>query len=151
MANEVYHNYTTGETLYFCVFKTTGNVFLSNGESDEAWGTGARDADSYDMAMTEAGSSGYYTGDFDASIAVGVYRVCVYLQAGANPADSDLALAEGVMYWDGSAEINMTTLDTTIEDDVIGTGGDTLEDLSDQMDVLSSQKSQVLNVYDDRK
>jgi hypothetical protein len=55
------------------------------------------------------------------------------------------------MYWDGIAEINMTTLDTTIEDDVIGTGGDTLEDLSDQMDVLSSQKSQVLNVYDDRK
>jgi hypothetical protein len=151
MANEVYHNYTTASTLYFCVFTSAGNVFLSNGESSELWGTAGRTADDYHMGMAENGGGGHFVGTFDASIAAGVYRVCVYLQAGANPADSDLALAEGVMYWDGSAEINMTTLDTTIEDDVIGTGGDTLEDLSDQMDVLSSQKSQVLNVYDDRK
>jgi len=107
--SEVYHNYTTGNTLYFCTFQLDGNVFLSNGESDEAWGTGGHDADSYDMAMTEDGVGGHYVGTFDASIPVGTYRVTVYLQAGANPADTDFAIAQGEIYWDGVKEITIFT------------------------------------------
>ncbi len=124
MANEIVHNHVTGKTLYFCTFQLDGDVFLSNGESDEPWGTGARDADSYDMAMTEQGTapaSGHYVGTFDASIAAGVYQVTVYLQAGGSPADADLPLAQGEIHWDGSAEINHTTLDTLI-DTLITTG-----------------------------
>ena len=47
-------------------------------------------------------------------------------------------------------EIDISTLDTTINDDVIGDDGDTLESLSDQMDALSAQGSRVLNRYPTR-
>ena len=148
MANEVFHNYATGNTLYFCAFQLDGDVFLTGGASDETWGTGGNDADFYDETMTEDGVGGHYVGSFSSSIAAGVYRVTVFLRAGGSPADSDFAIAQGEIHWDGTAEINVSTIDTTIEDDVIGADGDTLESLSDQMDVLSAQKSQVLNVYD---
>ena len=147
MPGEVWHNFPTGETLYFCTFqRADGNVFLSNGESDEVWGTSG-DADFYDMTMTEDGVGGHYVGDFDSSIAAGVYRVTVFLQAGANPADTDTKLAQGEINWDGSAEINIFTLDTTINDDVIGEDNDTLETLSDQLDGLTSSAFKKTNVY----
>ncbi len=149
--NEVAWDFESGSTLYSCRFQPDGDVFLSSGASDETWGTGGRDADDYDVTMTENGSGGHYVGDFDTSgnISAGVYRVTVYLQDGASPADSDLSIARGVMYWDGTAEINTSTVDTKIDNEVIGSGGDSNTDLSGQMDVLSAQKSQVLNVYDE--
>ena len=114
MANEIWHNFTTGKTLYFCTFQLDGNVFLSNGESDEVWGAGGNDADFYDMAMAEDGVGGHYIGTFDISIAEGVYRISVFLQAGGSPVDGDLAIAQGEIYWDGSAEITLSTLDSDI-------------------------------------
>ncbi len=147
MANEIWHNITTGETLYFCAFQLDGNVFLSGGASDEVWGTGGRDADDYDETMTEDGAGGHYVGTFDTSIAAGVYRITVFLQAGANPQDSDRAIAQGEIYWDGTAELNPFTLNTQIEDDVIGADGDSHEDLSDQMDGLASSSFKNTNVY----
>jgi hypothetical protein len=92
-------------------------VFLTNGASDEVWGTGGRDADDYDVTMTEEDGSGHYKGDFDASSNItteGVYPVAVYLQAGANPVDSDPALAQGEISWDGSGEVTLTDLQTDI-------------------------------------
>lgn len=153
MANEIHHNHDTGNTLYFCAFQFDGDVFLTGGASDEPWGTGGRDADDYDEAMTEQGTgpaSGHYVGSFDTSIAAGVYHIVVYLQAGANPVDSDMALAQGEIYWDGLSQIDIRTLDTTINEDVIGDDSDTLETLSDQFDVLSAQGSRVLNKYPTR-
>ena len=114
MSSEIWHNFTTGGTLYFCTFQPDGNVFLSNGESDEVWGTGARDADDYDMATTEDGVGGHYVGDFDTSISEGTYRITVFLRATGTPLDSDPALAQGEIYWDGSAEIDIFTLDADI-------------------------------------
>ena len=130
MANEVGYDYTPGETLYLTRFFLDGFVFDTDGSSASLWGDGPCDADDYDVTMSEKGSSGHYVGDFDtsANIRVGVYRVTIYLQAGANPDDSDRAIANGIMYWDGIAELNPYTLNT-------------------QMDVLSAQKSQILNVY----
>lgn len=151
MANEVSHDFTSGETLYSCRFQLDGDVFLTDGASDETWGTGARDADDYDVTMTEDGAGGHFTGDFDtsANISAGVYTVTVYTQAGANPVDADLAIGRGVIYWDGTAEIDTSTLDTSINDDVIGTAGDTLESLSDQIDdvVIAAVEGRVLNMY----
>lgn len=147
MANEIHHDHTTGSTLYFCAFQPDGNVFLTGGASDEVWGTGGRDADDYDETMTEDGDGGHFVGSFDNSIAAGVYQVAVYLQAGGSPADTDTALARGEIYWDGSAEINILTLDTSINDDVIGADGDTLETISDQLDGLTSSAFKQTNVY----
>ena len=147
MANEIFHNHATGATLYFCAFQLDGNVFLSGGASDEVWGTGGRDADDYDETMTEDGAGGHYVGTFDTSIAAGVYRVTVYLQTGANPADTDRPLGQGVMYWDGTAELNPFTLNTQIEDDVIGVDGDTLESISDQLDGLTGSAYRRTNIY----
>ena len=147
MANEVHHNYTTSSTLYFCAFQPDGNVFLSGCASDEVWGTDGRDADDYDETMTEAGAGGHYVGTFDTSIAAGVYYVTVFLQAGANPADTDKSIGQGVIYWDGSAEQNPQTIETKIDDEVIGADSDTLETISDQLDGLSAEDSKVQNVY----
>ncbi len=152
MANEFAWDFESGSTLYAARFQLDGDVFLTSGASDETWGTGGRDADYYDVTVPEKGSGGHYVGSFDASgnISAGVYRVTVYLQDGASPADGDLAIARGEIHWDGTAEINMSTADTKIDDEVVGADGDSNEDLSDQMDILSAQKSQVLNVYDER-
>lgn len=153
MANEISHDSITGDTLYACRFQLDGNVFLSDGASDEAWGAGGNDADEYDVTMTEDGAGGHFVGSFDAgaNIAAGVYQVAVYLQAGANPADTDSPVARGEMYWDGTAELNSFTLDTQIDDEVIGADGDSHEDLSDQMDTLSTDQNRVVNVYNERE
>jgi len=134
MANEITHNVVTGLTLYFCAFQQDGDVFLTGGASDEVWGTGGRTAADYDEAMTEEDACGHYKGSMAAGIGAGVYQICVYLQAGANPANSDVALAQGEIYWDGTAEINLSTLETLVTtaqadlDIITGTNGVFLDD-----------------------
>ena len=107
MADEIYHNDVTGLTLYACRFAHDGDVFVTSGASSEVWGTGARAAGDYDVALTEQDACGHYLGDFDASgnIAAGVYRIAVYQQLGASPADSDPPIAQGELCWDGNQEI----------------------------------------------
>ncbi len=116
MANELVWDTITGETLYAIRWQPAGNAFLTDGASDEAYGAGASDADTYDVTMPEAGvGSGHYVGHFDAgaNIAAGFYPYTIYLQAGGSPVDSDLPIAKGMMYWDGTAEIDLYTLTTT--------------------------------------
>ena len=115
MSDEITHNAITGLNLYACRFQVNGNVFLSNPATDEVWGTGVSDADDYDVALTEEDDSGHYKGDFASggAIAAGYYHVTIYLRAGANPADSDVAIAQGDMPWDGTNEITRYTLYTS--------------------------------------
>ena len=100
-------------------------MFLSDGSSSEEWGTGSRDADDYDVAMTENSPDGHYTGDFDTdgNVELGTYKVSVFLQAGASPDDDDLAMAQGEISWSGTNEITLG--------------------------VLSAQGGKVLNVYNE--
>ena len=111
MSDELWHNHTTGQTLYAIRFQQDGDVFITSGASDEVWGAGGNDADDYDVTMTEStvGSSGHYVGDFDASgnIVAGTYRICIYKQAGANPADTDLPIGQAEIYWNGTKEIEL--------------------------------------------
>lgn len=113
MSDEIYHNYLTGSTLYACRFQLDGNVFITDGSSDEVWGAGASDADTYDVTMTEDGDGGHYVGDFDTSGNIttsGPYRVSVYLQVGGSPADSDPVLAQGEIFWGGTSEVTVLTV-----------------------------------------
>ncbi len=107
MSDEVHFDAVTGLTLDFYRFQLDGDVFLSDGASDETWGTGARDADSYDVSMAEDGSSGHYVGSFDTvpNIAVGRYKIAIRSRAGANPADTDVIYARGEILWSGTNEI----------------------------------------------
>jgi hypothetical protein len=70
------------------------------------------------------------------------------LQVGGGiDADADIGVAQGEIYWDGSAEYNLSTLMAYILSDVIGADGDTLETLSDQLDGLTATKYTKTNVY----
>ena len=134
MANEITHNYTTGLALYFCCFQQDGDVFLTGGASDEVWGTGARTADAYDEAMTEEATSGHYKGSIAAGVGAGAYQIAVYLRATGAPLDADICIAQGEIYWDGTAEINQSSLDALIDtaqadlDIITGTVGVLIDD-----------------------
>lgn len=111
MANEIQINYTSGRTVYFVRFNSSGQVALTDGSSFEDWGTiGGHDADDYDVSLSEVGSGGCrYIGHFDASgnISEGIYAIVGFRQAGANPANGDRRIAESEkpFYWNGSQEI----------------------------------------------
>jgi hypothetical protein len=133
MADEFTINSINGLTFYGVRWQTNGNVFLTDGSSDETWGTGGRDADDYDVQMTEEDASGHYIADFDASgniTTAGLYKVAVFRQAGANPADvpTDVPVFQGEIEWDGSAEVTLRTITGaigqvhTVEDESPGGG-----------------------------
>ena len=126
MSNELSFDHTTGATLYAARFQLDGNVFVTSGATDEVWAT----ADLYDVTMTEDGVGGHYVGSFDAStnISVGVYQVAIYLQAGGSPANSDVAIGRGEIYWSGTAEENIATI-------------------TDQLDGLTGSSFKNTNVY----
>ena len=89
---------------------------MSDGSSYEHYGTAAHDADDYDVAMTEVTGTGMYSAPFDEDDVIpdGTYRVVVYRQLGANPADTDVALAEGEVEWP-IVDPTAVTLDTVID------------------------------------
>ena len=162
MSNEIAHNFEPGETLYSCRFQLNGDVFLANGASDEVWGTAGRDADDYDVAMTEKGSSGHYVGNFDPSsnIAAGIYRVVVYRQAGGSPVDADVALAQGVGEWNGTqfepCAKKQDVLDSHVTSDALITSSHGTTDglitsshaTTDALiNTLSADQRRVLNVF----
>ena len=148
MANEIFHNFPSGDTLDAYVFKKTNDqVFdqADGGDTFEAWVNG--NVLNYDIPMTDQGGD-YYSVDFPTVITTaGVYRVAIALRAGANAAVGDRRIAQGEFYWDGSTELDQFTLNTQIEDDVIGADSDTLETLSDQVDTLQSSQNRVHNVF----
>jgi len=148
MANEIWHNFLSGDTLDAYVFKKTNDqVFDENdgGDTFEVWQDG--NVANYDIPMTDNGGD-YYSVDFPSVITTaGVYRIAIARRAGGTAAVGDLRIAQGEIYWDGSAEIDIRTLDTSINDDVIGADGDTLESLSDQLDAIATDQNTVLNIY----
>ena len=110
MANEIYANYSSGNTLYAVIRNRAGDVWYILGQVFEAWGTSGRDADDYDIALTDKDGA-RYVGDFPAAItSAGRYGVQVFLQAGANPADSDELLASREIVWSGKAEVTAEKL-----------------------------------------
>jgi len=107
MANEITWDTVTGLTINVYRFKMDDNVLLANPASNEVWGTDGHDASNYAIVMSESGSSGHYSVDFNdgGAIAAGVYRIVYALQAGVNPIDGDRKIAKGEIQWDGTAEI----------------------------------------------
>jgi hypothetical protein len=149
MANEIWHSYDETKTLYALIWRQTDDKVYDAVAAANTFDTYTdTDIDDYDIPLTNHADSDYHSVDFPSDITVGVYRVQVFDQVGGSiNADDDIVVAQGEIYWDGSAELNMSSLDTKIDDEVIGADGDTHEDLSDQLDALSAEESKVLNVY----
>ena len=109
MANEIHVNYASGNTLHAVVRTAAGNVWYVAGQAFEAWGTGGRTADNYDISLTDKSGS-RYVGSFDTIIQAGRYSVQVFLQAGANPTDGDTIVAEKEIVWSGTGAVTTDKL-----------------------------------------
>jgi len=109
MANEIQVNYASGNTLYAVVRNPAGDVWYIAGEVFEAWGTGSRTADDYDISLTDKSGS-RYVGSFDENVPAGRYCIQVFLQAGANPADGDTFVAAEEIVWSGSGKVTADKL-----------------------------------------
>lgn len=106
MANEVKIVTDAGLTLYFHIRNAAGQVWYPAGQAFETYGAGGRDADDYDISLTDK-CMGLYMGDFDTNIiAEGEYHIVIYQQLGANSADTDVVLAGGTVLWNGKSEFD---------------------------------------------
>lgn len=109
MANEIHIDYSSGNTLYAVVRNIAGQVWYAGGQVFETWGTGGRTADDYDISLTDKEGS-RYVGDFDSNIPSGRYSVQAFLQAGANPADSDNLVGRNEIIWSGTGKVTCDKL-----------------------------------------
>jgi streptogramin lyase len=109
MANEIHVNYASGNTLYAVVINADGDVWYAAGQVFEVWGTDGRTADDYNISLTDKSGS-RYIGSFDTGISAGRYSIQVFLQAGANPDDSDTFIANQEIVWSGSGMVTADKL-----------------------------------------
>ncbi len=104
MTNEIHVDYASGNTLYTVARNIAGGVWYIAGQVFETWGATGRTADDYDISLADKSGS-RYVGSFDANIPPGRYSVQTFLQAGANPADSDTLVASEEIVWSGAGRI----------------------------------------------
>lgn len=124
MANEIWHSFDSASTLYALIFRQADQFIYDVGDAAfEAVGTW-NDARAGECDVVMSAVNDIHFADFP-TVAAGVYYVEIKQQAGGSPDTDDIPVAQGVVYWDGTAEQNMSTL--------IGADGDTLEILSDEI------------------
>ena len=111
MANEIWHDYPSGNNLDAYIFRKTDDaVFDENdgGDTFETWADG--NVANYDVPMTDQGGD-YYSVDFPAVITTsGIYRVAIALRAAGTAAVGDRRIAQGEISWDGASEIVISGL-----------------------------------------
>ncbi len=109
MSNEIHIHYSSASTLYVVIRNGAGEVWYSPEQVFEVWGTDSRTANDYDISLTDKGGS-MYVGDFDENIPAGRYWVQAFLQAGANPADSDNLVGDDEIVWSGAGKVTCDKL-----------------------------------------
>jgi hypothetical protein len=121
MANEIHVDYDSGNTLYADIRNGVGKVWYVAGQVFEDWGTDGHDADDYDITLADKNGN-RYVGSFDTNVPAGRYTVQVFLQAGANPADSDSLLGSGQIRWNANTEMttDMVLTNKAVQNKVTG-------------------------------
>lgn len=104
MANEIYADYESGNTLYAVIRNKVGEVWYVNGEVFESWGTNGRDATNYCVNLVDKSGS-LFVGNFDENIPSGKYYIQIFLQAGAGPDDGDSLVKCQDIVWSGTGQI----------------------------------------------
>ena len=100
-ANEI-RAFIPGATITFAVVREIdGDVFYPATNVFEVWGTGARTAIDYGIAMVSK-SGGMWVGVMDTDISAGYYYLITHQQAGVNPVDTDPAIWQEYGYWTGT-------------------------------------------------
>jgi len=139
-ANEISVFVVGADTCFSVVREPDGDVWYVSGQVFEVWGTGARDADDYDIALTDK-TGGMFVGDFDANISAGNYHIVTHQSADATADDDDPAVWTEYGYWSGSAWTSgpyASELDGILEDT-----STTLPDLIDAVDSNDLSAAQV--------
>ncbi len=109
MSNEIWNSYDEAGVLYALIWRQTDDKVWNDTDSQFDTYTDA-DILKYDIPLTNQVDSDYHSADFPSAIANGVYRVQILFQVGgAIDADVDRVIAQGELYWDGAAEINVFT------------------------------------------
>ena len=149
---EIRATYNTGATLYVLMFNAAGQVWRNNAPQQFlAYVAGAIGV--YDIPLSEiATDTGEYRADWPihANMVEGIYSVVLFDQAGGGPVAADDARIGDtrVMVWDGgSDEITVPVAIDLITDTIIGADSDTLETLSDQLDVLAAGSGGTMETY----
>lgn len=122
MGNEIQTDYDSGNTLYAVIRDPAGHVWHVAGQTFEDWGEDGHTADDYDVPLIDKGGS-HYVGDFNSNIPSGRYCTQVFVQVGANPADTDTLLTSQDIVWTGSGVLTATKMLTNkaVHDKVAGT------------------------------
>ena len=114
MSNEIWENHPTGNTLYaFIRRKSDDFIYIVDTGSNTFEAFIVSNIATYDLPMTDDGGD-FYSVDFPSDISIGVHRISIFLQEGGTPVLADRVIAQGEFYWDGTAEIDLSTIDIDI-------------------------------------
>ncbi len=116
ISNEIYHSFDEGETLYALIWRKSDDKVWNNTDSQFDTYTDT-DIDKYDVVLANQVDSDYYSVDFPSAITDSTlqsYRVQIMHQvAGSINADNDRAIAQGEIFWDGTSETDIGTINIT--------------------------------------
>ena len=116
MSNEIWHSFDEGNTLYALIWRKSDDKVWNNTDSTFDTYTDV-DIDKYDVVLANQVDSDYYSVDFPSAITgtdLKRYRVQIMNQvAGGINADNDIAIAQGEIFWDGTAEVDVGTINIT--------------------------------------
>lgn len=107
MANNIlgFPHSAAGVTLYAIIRNQTGEAWNTAGSVFQTYVTA--NITDYDVALSQQGTaSQFYALTFPGAISAGVYYVAIYQQAGGAPAEGDMSVGEGEVFWTGTALVN---------------------------------------------
>lgn len=135
-ANEI-RAFSPGVTAaYTVVREADGDVWYIVGDAFEAWGTGARTAADYDIALTDK-SGGMFVGSMDINIGAGNYHLVTHYRATGTPLDTDPAIWQEYGYWSGTVWQPYDL--KTIEDKIDAVKAETVLILEDTDEIQTDQ------------